>query len=244
MKYLTLLRTLFVILLLPAVMSYDRYHYHKNISSLDGAWQAVRGNNTISMIVNDGYCMISTYNLEGRQFFNTRGGNITVENDRIILKVQFNSADSTEVGKIQKYSYSIQDDILNTDIEDEKTAYKRADAGKGELAGNWRITRRKQGDKMVDAPLRARRTLKLLTGSRFQWAAINVETGEFSGTGGGTYTFAQGKYTENIEFFSRDNSRVGASLSFDDTIENGNWIHTGLSSTGNPIYEVWSRFKE
>ena len=96
---------------------------------------------------------------------------------------------------------------------------------------------------MIEIPLRARHTLKLLTASRFQWAAINRETGDFSGTGGGTYSFANGKYTEHIEFFSRDSSRVGASLIFEDKLEDGNWIHSGLSSKGDPIYEVWARWR-
>jgi hypothetical protein len=52
-----------------------------------------------------------------------------------------------------------------------------------------------------------------------------------------------GKYTENILFFSRDNSRVGAQLTFDGKIEDGNWHHSGLSSKGDPIYEIWSRVK-
>ena len=60
------------------------------------------------------------------------------------------------------------------------------------------------------------------------------------GTGGGDYTTINGKYTENIEFFSRDNTRVGASLEFNYSLDNGNWIHTGLSSKGNSIHEIWS----
>jgi len=122
--------------------------------------------------------------------------------------------------------------------------WKRIDSGDKHLAGNWRITQRKQGDQMVDIPLRARRTLKLLTATRFQWAAINVETGEFFGTGGGTYSFQDGKYTENIEFFSRDDSRVGMSLTFDGKLDDGKWIHSGKSSKGDPIYEVWERFQD
>jgi hypothetical protein len=118
---------------------------------------------------------------------------------------------------------------------------KRVDDGKGQLAGNWRITSRKQGETMNEIPLRPRRTLKLLTGTRFQWMAINIESGEFSGTGGGTYTFVNGKYTENIEFFSRDSSRVGVSLTFDGKVENGHWHHSGLSSKGDPIQEIWSK---
>ena len=50
-----------------------------------------------------------------------------------------------------------------------------------------------------------------------------------------------GKYTEHIEFFSRDSSRVGASLRFDGKLENGEWHHSGLSSTGEKIYETWGR---
>jgi hypothetical protein len=87
----------------------------------------------------------------------------------------------------------------------------------------------------------ARRTMKILSGTRFQWIAYNTETKEFSGTGGGTYTTVNGKYTENIEFFSRDNSRVGASLTFDFSLEDGAWRHSGRSSKGDPINEVWTK---
>ena len=80
-----------------------------------------------------------------------------------------------------------------------------------------------------------------MSSSRFQWTAINTETGEFFGTGGGYYTFKDGKYTEHIEFFSRDASRVGSSLTFDAELKNGDWHHSGMSSKGDPIYEIWSR---
>ncbi|MGB4902866.1 MAG: hypothetical protein WBP00_18965, partial [Saprospiraceae bacterium] len=59
--------------------------------------------------------------------------------------------------------------------------------------------------------------------------------------GGGTYTSADGKYTETIEFFSRDKSRVGSSLSFDAKVDGGTWDHSGKSSTGNPVLEIWTR---
>jgi hypothetical protein len=121
---------------------------------------------------------------------------------------------------------------------------KRLDNGSAALAGIWRITSRMQDGKVT--PIHqtgARQTYKILSGTRFQWAAINPETKEFSGTGGGTYTFSNGKYTENIDFFSRDSSRVGASLSFEGKLENGEWHHSGLSSKGDKIYEIWSRVK-
>ena len=72
--------------------------------------------------------------------------------------------------------------------------------------------------------------MKILSGTRFQWIAYNVDTKEFFGTGGGTYTTVDGKYTENIEFFSRDATRVGASLTFDYSLPDGEWRHQGSSS--------------
>ena len=208
---------------------------------LNGAWHSTEGSMEQALIIADGYCMLTKYDKINKKFLNSFGGPLTVTGDKISLKVEFNSDDKTQVGKTLQYEYAISNNLLTSNIGGAKMEWQRTDDGKSDLAGNWRITQRKQGDKMGDMPLRARRTLKLLTGTRFQWAAINIETGEFSGTGGGTYTFANGKYTEHIEFFSRDSTRVGASLSFDGKIENGNWIHSGLSSKGDPIYEIWSR---
>jgi hypothetical protein len=210
---------------------------------LNGAWHSTAGSIEQSFIIADGYCMLAKYDKANKKFIYSFGGPITPANNKISLRVEFNSSDKAQVGKTMDYDFSVSSNILTSNIGGAKAEWQRTDDGKSDLAGNWRITQRKQGDKMGDMPLRARRTLKLLTGTRFQWAAINIETGEFSGTGGGTYTFTNGKYTEHIEFFSRDSTRVGASLSFDGKIENGNWIHSGLSSKGDPIYEIWSRMK-
>jgi hypothetical protein len=122
-----------------------------------------------------------------------------------------------------------------------KELWKRIDEGKGGLSGNWRITSRDQNGQMVAMTPGARKTIKLLSDTRFQWAAINTETGEFFGTGGGKYTFKDGKYTEMIEFFSRDSSRVGMSLTFDATLTGNEWLHSGKSSKGDPVKEIWSR---
>src|SRR5690606_22211081 len=88
-----------------------------------------------------------------------------------------------------------------------------------------------------------RKTLKLLVGGHFQWIAFDPSIKGFYGTGGGIYKFENGKYIETIQFFSRDNSRVGASLSFDGEIKNGDWYHSGLSSKGDPIHEIWRKIR-
>jgi hypothetical protein len=114
------------------------------------------------------------------------------------------------------------------------------DGNPGELYGAWLITGRERNGEISRSTPGARKTMKILSGTRFQWIAYNTDTGEFFGTGGGTYTTENGKYTENIEFFSRDNSRVGRSLRFEYEIKDGEWHHSGLSSKGEPIYEIWT----
>jgi hypothetical protein len=111
-----------------------------------------------------------------------------------------------------------------------KRELTRLDEGTGALAGNWRITGRMNDGQIQPLQKGPRKTLKLISGIRFQWMAINPETKEFYGTGGGTYTFKDGKYTdkdgkytENIEFFSKDSSRVGASLTFDGSLNKNVW---------------------
>ena len=211
---------------------------------VNGAWSLSYGGHDFSLLLQDGYCMFTQYSLADKKFVLTTGGPYTIENGKINITIQFNSADKSAVGKTQQYNYTLSGNELTTIVDAVKLTWKRVDAGDENLAGNWRIVQRRQGDKMVDMPLRSRRTLKLLTATRFQWAAINIETGEFSGTGGGTYTFKDGQYTEHIAFFSRDSSRVGMALSFDGKLENGQWIHFGKSSKGDPIYEVWGRMKD
>ena len=85
--------------------------------------------------------------------------------------------------------------------------------------------------------------MKILTPTRFQWIAYNTETKQFMGTGGGTYTAVDGKYTENIQFFSRDKTRVGMSLGFNFDVQEEDWHHSGNNSKGEPMYEIWAKRK-
>ena len=57
----------------------------------------------------------------------------------------------------------------------------------------------------------------------------------------GSYLRYKNSDSENIEFFSRDSTRIGMNLEFEYSLENGNWNHKGFSSKGNPINEIWSK---
>ena len=210
-------------------------------TSVTGAWQNQHNSGEIICIA-DNYFVYTLYDLTGKKFGESWGGPVVIEGSTLTINREFFSKDQGFKPHTIQLPFK-KTTLLEIDMQGEKKSFKLLDDGKAPLAGNWRITGRKQGETINPMPLAARRTLKLLTASRFQWTAFNNETGEFSGTGGGSYTFENGKYTEHIEFFSRDNNRVGASLSFEGKLENGDWHHSGLSSRGDPIYEIWSRFK-
>ena len=207
---------------------------------IDGAWEFKSADKHTILVCKDGYFTHTQFT--PKEFLFSWGGVLKINDTQIKISIEFNSANSEMVGKEMIYDFVISNDQLQINEDGVPIKYKRIDDGTATLAGVWKISGREQGGKVVAIhQTGARKTLKILTGSRFQWFAINPETKQFSGTGGGTYSFINGKYTENILFFSRDNNRVGAQLTFDGKIEDGKWHHSGLSSKGDKIYEVWGR---
>ena len=209
--------------------------------SIQGAWKRDLDTAIQYLTIVDNYFSIATFHVSEKRFIRSRGGTAVFLKGKMNGKIEFNTADKTEVGK--DYSYGVKPSVnsLDLDAENIRLPWQKVDDAVGGLSGNWRITGREQDGKMIPMKPGARKTIKILSATLFQWIAINTETGEFFGTGGGNYSFKDGKYTENIEFFSRDPNRVGASLSFNAELKEGDWHHSGLSSKGDKIYEVWSR---
>lgn len=208
---------------------------------LNGAWVRDLDTAIQYMTIVDNYFVVSTFHVTNRKFIRTRGGTATIDGENMSGVIEFNTDNKDEVKLSFSYDHKLKGKKLHLPAEGITKEWERVDDATSGLAGNWRITGRHQNGNMMPMNPGARKTLKIMSGTRFQWAAINSETGEFFGTGGGTYTFKNGQYTENIEFFSRDASRVGASLTFDAEVIEGDWHHKGKSSKGDPIHEVWSR---
>lgn len=210
--------------------------------SVKGAWQSGTSENQSTLICSDKYYSVAIYDVPNKKFIGTYGGSYRIEGNTYIAMIEYHSLNPETVGGEYRGSLKLDKGVLSLSDESGTSQWKQIDDGTpGKLAGAWLITGRVRDGQMSKMTPGARRTMKILSGTRFQWIAYNVETREFSGTGGGTYTTKNGKYTEHIEFFSRDNSRVGASLSFDFSIENEAWRHKGLSSQGDPIDEVWTK---
>ena len=216
-----------------------------NAQSLIGAWEgystSANGDKLRSVVIfADGYQVLSTYNATTGQFIHSNGGTWKLEQDFMTEKVEFHTDDSTRVGTEVTFQVAITNDHIQIVGSDMK--FNRIDDGRpGALQGAWLMSGRvRDGETQLRDTSRPRKTMKILSGTRFQWIAYNTETKKFMGTGGGTYTTTNGDYTEHIEFFSKDDSKAGLSLDFNYELVDGQWHHSGLSSKGQPIHEIWS----
>lgn len=178
------------------------------------------------LFVDDQYFIKSVFITSPATFVSTKGGFYKKEKNTYHVNFEFNSEFEKDGLKAQQYtqnsSWELQKDTNNA------------------LEGKWLMGGRinEEGLSKRDTS-GTRKTMKVLFNDYFQWIAYDTKSMRFSGTGGGKYLINNGTYTEKIEYFSRDNSRVGAELSFDYEIINGEWHHKGLSSKGDSFHEVW-----
>jgi hypothetical protein len=228
-----------------ALLLFTCCYFGLNAQSLIGAWESYHtdqhGNQLKSVVIfSDKYQVLTISAVATGQFVHTNGGAWKLVGNTVTEKVEFHSDNSARVGQEISFEVEITDSTMH--IVGNERQFRRIDSGlPGKLQGAWLMSGRiKNGETQLRDTDRPRKTMKILSGTRFQWIAYNTETKEFKGTGGGTYTTVDDKYTENIAFFSRDDTRVGASLAFDYRLEDGQWHHAGLSSKGDPIHEIWS----
>jgi len=220
--------------------------------NIDGAWKLIHQNGkpvtdkVYIKIIQDGYFAFGAKTIDSSKFISAGGGNVSVQGKLYEEVLDFYTVRPEMVGQKTSYSFTLNGnkmtiaaDMHGMHLEE---VWEKMSSAKDDLTANWVITGRKRDSTISRNTPGARRTIKILSGGRFQWVAFNSETKEFMGTGGGRYTASNGKYVEQIEFFSRDDKRVGASLSFNYELKDGEWHHSGLSSAGAPIYEIWSKY--
>ncbi|GAB2566485.1 membrane or secreted protein [Spirosoma areae] len=237
------MKNLFVVLLFLSTGLVAASFRPRQLNKIGGAWRLVEPSRaTVLLTLTDDYLIQTVY--EPNRYISTRGGAYRQDSDKLNVTVEFDTQDSSRVGQTEAYRISLNNGQLYLTGVAGNRPFSRIVETKTPLTGLWRITGRANDAGQITTMQRGpRKTIKLLTGSRFQWVAINPQTKQFFGTGGGTYSLNAGKYTETIDFFSRDNSRVGRSLTFGADVTESEWRHTGQSSAGSPISEVWSREK-
>ena len=199
-----------------------------------------KGKRNYLLLITESYMVHTVYDTNPAKFITTMGGYYTTEEDSLKVKLEFNVDFEKTGARVYSANIGFQDGQLIFN-ENESLRYTREPEVDQPLDGLWLFAARgpdtgqeRRGDSQP------RKTLKFLSEGHFQWIAYNVDTMEFSGTGGGKYAADQGMYTEVIEFFSRDDSRVGAELSFEFERKGADWHHKGKNSKGEPMYEIWS----
>lgn len=220
---------IFILMIISSVVT------AQNHKLTTGAYLAQDGNTKHLWLFVDNYC--SYIEFTDHQFVRTWGGPFSHDSNKIVTKIEYDTYDEGQVGTEHVTSASVS----QNKIEGKHLIWEKVNNEKQNLDGLWRITGRQQSAVISSIPKGDRKTIKILVDGFFQWIAINPAVKGFYGTGGGKYTYKDLKYIENILFFSRDNSRVGHTLEFKGEIINGEWHHSGLSSKGDPIFEIWSR---
>ncbi|MEO0897363.1 MAG: hypothetical protein AAFY71_13235 [Bacteroidota bacterium] len=104
------------------------------------------------------------------------------------------------------------------------------------LRGAWTMV---QKDGVSNDEL-AIQMVKILSDGHFMFAFYNSETQQFFSAGGGTYSYANGQYTENIDFHTIDPALAGTSVTFSCKLDGDKWVHQG-NTNGTPINEIFQR---
>jgi hypothetical protein len=187
------------------------------------------------------YYVHTVYKESSSEFIKTMGGFYTTSDKKLMVALEFNSNHKEDNITRIEVPYTLKNGNLILEGATPMT-FKPMSQDAQDLDGKWLMTGRvtDQGEQRRDTSS-PRKTMKYLLNGHFQWIAYNTETFEFFGSGGGTYDATNGKYTENIGYFSRDNSRVGAALSFNYELNGKDWYHTGKSSKGDPLNEIWTK---
>ena len=202
------------------------------------------GNLIHELKIDEDYFVHSVYKKSPAEFIKTVGGFYTLSNNELKVDLEFNSDYKKDGIKSLNIPYRMKDGQLILD-KGKPMYFKSLGNAPQDLDGKWLFSGRitDEGEERRDTS-RPRKTMKFLLNGHFQWIAYNTKSFDFMGTGGGTFEANDGKYTENIAYFSKDNSRVGASLSFNYDLKGTDWHHSGKSSKGAPLNEIWTERKD
>lgn len=210
---------------------------HAQPKQLTGAFTAREGTNNHLWLFVDGYASHTVF--QDDKYIGTKGGPFVFDGGTIVIRTEYNDLSPDSVGLDMKIAATLKPQVLLLN----NLKYDKKPSKSQDLDALWRITGRQSEGKISQIQRSDRKTIKILVDGFFQWVAINPAVKGFYGSGGGHYSFSNSKYSEHILFFSRDNSRVGAQLDFQGELKQGHWHHSGKSSKGDPIYEIWSREK-
>lgn len=203
--------------------------HHQNATGQVFSYNSMENGQNIEhrVLMDDNYYVETQFTKDTQHFIQTVGGFYEKKGGKIFVNLEFNS------------NYSI-DSLKQLEVMTDN-GWKKISKSTMPLQGKWLMAGRVKDNKEQRRDTnRPRKTMKILKDGFFQWIAFNTKTFSFHGSGGGRYSAEGGNYTENIDYFSRDDKKVGISLSFQYQKKGMDWHHTGFSSKGDPLHEIWS----
>ena len=217
-----------------------------NAQNIIGSWERIHSSNDGKelksiVIFTESHQSISIIENKTGKLIHSNGGTWSLDGNTMTEVVEFDTDNPERVGSSVVFDIELNNDYLKI-VGSDRKFFRNDDGGPGELNGAWLMSSRiRNGIMQKRETNRPRKTMKILSGTRFQWIAYDTNKKTFIATGGGTYTTKNGVYTESIEFFSRDISRIGMKLEFEYSLKDGNWNHKGFSSRGKAINEIWTK---
>ena len=217
-----------------------------NAKNIIGSWERIHSSNDGKelksiVIFTESHQSISIIENKTGKLIHSNGGTWSLDGNTMTEVVEFDTDNPERVGSSVVFDIELNNNYLKI-VGSDRKFFRNDDGGPGELNGAWLMSSRiRNGIMQKRETNRPRKTMKILSGTRFQWIAYDTSKKTFIATGGGTYTTKNGVYTESIEFFSRDISRIGMKLEFEYSLKDGNWNHKGFSSRGKAINEIWTK---
>ena len=172
--------TLLGLLCLPAI----------HAQSIQGAWTTTQSSNGIEiehvLIFAGDYFSEGIFEKSTGKFLGTKGGSFKSNGDALDLHYEYSTTDPESVGTTDSVAFK----IIGEALELGEWTWKRLDDGTpGDLHGAWLISGRKRDGEIVKRDTSGpRKTMKILSGTRFQWIAYNTETTQLLSSGGCTHT--------------------------------------------------------
>ena len=151
---------------------------------LKGAWMYQENNEEHLLQFVDGYNTQTAYSKSRKKFIETRGGTYTITGNKLNIAIEFDTRDKEQAGLSLVYNFLVEGDELEIEANGKRSNYKKLDDGSAPLTGVWHITgQMREGIVVPIHRTGTRKTLKILSGTRFQWAANDPGAKEFFGTG-------------------------------------------------------------
>lgn len=203
------------------------------------------------------------YSEENNEFVGASGGSYIQLGEEFTEYPEYNTWDTTLVGKPQKFSFEFEENLLYQEgfIKGEtlpehqlEEVYERLEPGifamkqKHPIVGVWKLDRWANGDRIAPEPLPEDEIVYKIITPKYYYVVRYSKAGQIFGVSVGKHQITTDYYIETIDFYTYDPSNNGKQYTFNYNFENNQFIQTGMIDSGGgymnyKIEEYYSRIQ-